>query len=128
MSNEQSRAPQSDQPNWYGQASFIPGEQVDFHKSDLESIDILQARQAIAAAVASIPSGGLEVKTPEIERQSLTPSQEMRKIGRMLGQLRVAFDDNTFNLEEDDDVSVGMFNTPKPDTTDVSKSDVDLAA
>lgn len=128
MSNEQSQIPQHDQPNWYGQASFIPGEQVDFRKSELDSVAILQARRAIAAAIATAPSGTLEVKTPEVAMQPETPSQEMRKIAKMLGYMRKAYDDNTFNLEDDDVLSMEMFTAPKQDTAHITKNDVELAA
>lgn len=128
MSNEQSSMPQSDQPNWYGQASFTPGEQVDFHKSNLESVAIFQARQAIADAISTAPSGSLEVHALEIDKKPESPSQELHRIARMLQKMRQAYDANTFNLEEDDELSMEVFNTPKPDVSSVTKDDVELAA
>jgi hypothetical protein len=128
MSNEQSLTPQSDQPNWYGQASFIPGEQVDFRKSNLIPVAVFQARQAIAAAISTAPSGSLELKTVEIEQKPETPSQEMQRIARMLQKMRQAYDANTFNLEDDDELSVEVFNVPKPDVSAITKNDVELAA
>jgi hypothetical protein len=128
MSNEQSLAPQSDQPNWYGQASFIPGEQVDFHKSNLESVAVFQARQAIAAAISTAPSGTLEVKAVDIDKKPETPSQEMQRIARMLQKMRQAYDENTFDLETDDPLSIDALTPPKPDVTTITKDDVSLAA
>jgi hypothetical protein len=128
MSNEQSLTPQSDQPNWYGHASFVSGEQVDFHKSNLVPVAVFQARQAIAAAISTAPSGSLELKTVEIDKKPETPSQEMQRIARMLQKMRQAYDANTFNLEEDDELSVEVFNVPKPDVSAITKNDVELAA
>jgi hypothetical protein len=98
MPTEQSQMPQHDQPNWYGQASFIPGEQVDFRKSELDSVSVIQARQAIAAAIHTAPSGSLEVMQPEVE----TPQLQVQRIGKMLCELRRKYEDETFNLVEDD--------------------------
>lgn len=128
MSNEQSLTPQSDQPNWYGQASFIPDEQVDFHKSDLVPTAVFQARQAIAAAISTAPSGSLEVRALDIDKKPETPSQEMQRIAKMLQKMRQAYDSNTFNLEEDDELSMEMFGVSQPDVSHVTKDDVGLAA
>lgn len=128
MSNEQSLTPQSDQPNWYGQASFIPDEQVDFHKSDLVPAAVFQARQAIAAAISTAPSGSLEVRALDIDKKPETPSQEMQRIAKMLQKMRQAYDSNTFNLEEDDELSMEMFGVSQPDVSHVTKDDARFAA
>jgi hypothetical protein len=128
MSNEQSLTPQSDQPNWYGQASFIPDEQVDFHKSDLEPVAVFQARQAIAAAISTAPSGSLELKAVDIDKKPETPSQEMQRIARTIQKMRQAYDKNTFDLNEDDELSMAMFSAPRPEVADVTQDDVRLAA
>ncbi len=108
MSTEQSATPQSEQPSWYGETSFMPDEQVDFRKSDLVSVEILRARQAIAAAVRTAPSGTLEVVSSTIEKNRMTAPEEVHQIGLSLGRIRAAYIENNFDLSKDDKSSFGL--------------------
>jgi len=72
MSSEQQH-PTSEfiQPVAYGATGFEGDDiQIDLHASTLVPIEVIRARQAIAAAVATAPSGSLEVNkiplTPEM--------------------------------------------------------------
>lgn len=117
MSTEQSQVPQPDQPRWYGQASFTPGEQVDLHASSLESVSVMQARKAIAAAIYTAPSGSLEVAAP-IE----TPQFKVHRIGQLVCAIRKVYDDTTLSLTEEEVTPNNMF--AGPDITLASVTDI----
>lgn len=106
MSLEQSKAPNVEQLTQHLSNGFENDTQIDFHKSDLPSMEELRARAAIAAAVQTAPSGTLEV-----EKIRLTPQQEIYKLGHAILSLRRG-DEYKFDLEEELTLDPDMYKTP----------------
>lgn len=103
MSSEQFVTPNFEKPSQPTGTSFEHNEKI----SSLESI--ARARAALAAAMYAVPSGYLEVVSPTVEQQRLTPPQEAKQWSENVESIRTAYLNNNLDLSQDDEVTQDMF-------------------
>lgn len=102
---------------------FGNNDQLDLHKSNLESIDVIRARQAIAAAVATTASGSIEMNTIQVTTEKLTPQKAIAKVTWQILAMRQDFDAQSIDLfAEDEAIAAELLRQPleskSPDTKD----------
>lgn len=132
MSPEQPMTPNIDQPAKDVGTIFHSDDELRLHQgSTVMSYAELKAQDAraeIAALTADVSPVATEALKSHIEASKVAPQELIRKAGRSVLDLRNGYDVQYLNILEDDELDPTMFNTPKPDATNVTQNDVDLAA
>lgn len=124
MSPEQFSTPEIHSSAPVEATTFEDAARLDFHASDLTPIEVIRARQAVAAAVIAAPSGSLEVHKIE-----LAPHQVIAKTTLRLTTIRQYVDsdiDDIFAIAEKN--TVQPLRQPSAPTVQDSRSAFDLAA
>ena len=129
MSPEQFSTPELSQSAAYDATGFEGGDRIDLHTSNLVPIEVLRARQAIAAAVATAPSNSIEVNKLQATAEKIAPQKAIAYVTLHIVAMRKNHDSDKIDLFADDEVlSADVFGAPdviKP--TDIQDS-FDLAA
>lgn len=105
MSNEQFSSSEFSQPAISGMPDFevTPRSNETAHNT-IVPIEVFRARQAIAAAVATAPSGSLEVNKVQPTIEKMTPQKAIAKVTFNIITLRKDLDAETIGLYDDDEV------------------------
>jgi hypothetical protein len=130
MSPEQER-PTSEfiQPAAYDATGFEGDTQIDLHASNLVPIEVLRARQAIAAAVATAPSGSLEVNKLQVAAEKIAPQKAIAYVTLNIVAMRKNHDSDKIDLFADDEViAADVFGTPDAIKSTDTQDSFDLAA
>lgn len=87
MSPEQFSTPETPRSAAYNATGFERDDQIDLHTSKLVPIEVIRARQAIAAAVATAPSGSLE-----LHKITIAPHEAIASVSLRLSLMRPNLD------------------------------------